>query len=790
MFTSLYGQFDVSGVVLDDLGHPLPSIKVIFVNTDVYDFTDEEGRFRFKDVEMGSYLLMVEHDWYSGEMTIDVNKSVHDLELMISHDLELDQVVISSLRFGGEGSPARTIMNKEDLEGEVDTRDMPFVIQYLPSVVTTSDAGSGIGYTAMRIRGTDQTRINVTINGIPLNDAESQQVFFVDLPDLAAGTESIEVQRGVGSSTNGAAAFGASVNISTNWIHEKPGVRLTGGFGSFNTKKAGLYFHTGKMSNGFYLDGRMSLIESDGYIDRSAASLRSFALSPAYVGEHMSLRYNLIYGHERTQQAWFGIDPETLRTNRRFNPAGSERTPRPYEDQVDDYLQVHHQLHFNTQWSDRTDLGISLHYTPGSGFFEEYKADQLRTEYGYQPILLGQATVNETDLIRRRWLDNHFYGGLFSLSHSRSADQWVVGGGLSQYNGAHFGEVIWAEWAQDINTDDRYYDNTADKLDGHLYMKWRHNWSSKWSTIFDMQYRGIQYHFEGPDVGGTLIDQSDSWGFFNPKIEIQYRPGAHWHFNLFSGLAGKEPNRDDYVESTPNSRPEAEYLWDTEGGVTWSPNNDVQFGVNLYYMRYRDQLVLTGEINDVGAATRMNIPRSHRLGVEFIYQIQNKWPINVEGNVTWSRNRIQDVTLFFDQYDESFNYIGQVSSTVSSTPLPYSPHWIVAIQCSKYMEFNHQFGVRPFINGQFISQQFIDLSGDDANTIDAYDVFDAGLSMNYQTKNKKIWTLQFRLNNVFSKKYSANAWSYPFFVNDTKSFDQGFYPQALRHYYLGLTVEL
>lgn len=782
-------QYRISGQVEDSDGLSRPSVMVRIEPTGQEVISDDDGRFSFEIVPAGDYRLIATDAWLYAEVELHVQHDIDDIIVTISPELNLDAVVISSIRFGAEDKPGRTTLGGRRLEERVDTRDLPYALQHTPGVVVTSDAGAGVGYTAMRIRGSDQTRINVTVNGIPLNDAESQQVFFVDLPDLAADAESIDIQRGVGTSSNGASSFGASVHIETNRIYEDAGVTLTTTAGSFDTYRAGLAFHSGSMGNGFYLDGRVARITSDGYIDRASSTLSSIALSPAWVGEKTSLRYNLLYGHERTYQAWYGINRYQLDTDRTYNPAGQERPISPYPDQVDDYTQVHHQLHLNTELHPRFRLGLSLHYTPGRGYYEEYKADQSRTRYGYTPVTIGDTLIDATDLVRRRWLDNDYYGTVASLEWRPDDGQtWYLGGGWNRYDGRHFGEVVWATWAHGIAGDIPYYDNDAVKTDGHVYMKWQRRWGASVQSFVDLQYRRVHYSFEGPDHEGQLTDQSDELHFFNPKLGFSWAPNSAWAIHLQTGIAQKEPNRDDYTESTTGSRPRPERLWDTELGLTWRGIRGAMVQTTAYCMYYHDQLALTGAINDVGAVTRINVDRSYRYGIEVAAQVYDEWPVDLDASLAWSQNRILSPTLHFDQYDEAFNYLGQVSQILEDGALPFSPEWVGHVMLSRQMPINVTWSWKPFIRSKWVSSQFIDLSSDKANRLDAYHLWDAGLTMTMKSKNKTNLSLRAQVHNLFNEAYASNAWSYGYYIGDQKFYDQGFFPQALRHWDVTLVL--
>jgi iron complex outermembrane receptor protein len=490
-------------------------------------------------------------------------------------------------------------------------RDMPYLLESTPSVVTTSDAGAGIGYTGMRIRGTDPTRINVTLNGIPVNDAESQAVFWVDLPDIASSVTNIQVQRGLGWSQPGTGDFGGSVNVNTMGFHYKPFAELKLGAGSYNTQRGTLSLGSGLINGRFTLEGRGSYIHSDGFIDRARSDLYSFYGSAGYHQDQNNIRFVFAHGDELTYQAWNGV-PEQYVFNqdlRTYNTAGTEKPGTPHDNEVDDYQQTHYQLHFDQAVTPFARLTAALHYTKGKGFFEQYKADQDLTAYG----LAGDTT---TDLIRRLWLDNDFYGFNSTLHFGKPEERYFIFGvGWNTYLGDHYNVVQWTALNGDLEDPHTYYQDDAEKRDWNLFGRTNMKVNQQFDITVDLQGRWIKYQFNGPDVSGGLIDQEVIHAFFNPKLGLTYSLSDKSSLYALTGLNHKEPNRDDYVQSTPVSRPDAEQLWDNELGYRLR-NSSWNLTVTGYYMAYKDQLVPTGRLNDVGAYTRVNVEDSHRAGIE------------------------------------------------------------------------------------------------------------------------------------------------------------------------------
>jgi len=786
---TIFAQHQINGQIVDGENLPVIGEVIQLLPTDKQTVTDDQGEFTFSNISTGEYSISIDTEWWQVNKKITVNNSIDNLIIRSKLILPVEEIIIKSVRFNQEKNPSQTTFSKSEIVNETGAADLPYVLQSTPSLVVTSDAGAGVGYTSMRIRGTDQTRINVTINGIPLNDAESQNVFFVDLPDLASSANSIQIQRGVGTSSHGAASFGASVNVNTHEFSKDANVTLTGLIGSFNTQKASVQFNTGKISNGFYLSGRLSQITSDGYIDRATSDLKSFALSPTYIFNNSSLRYDLLYGKERTYQSWYGVTQDVLETDRTFNEAGTERAFAPHPDQVDDYQQVHHQLHFNSALSDRVSLGVSAHYTPGNGFFEEYKADQSRLDYGFPALLVGTDTIIETDLIRRRWLDNHFYGVVGSMElNTKNNNTWIVGGGWNHYQGRHFGEVVWAEFAQDVHVENKYYDNEADKYDGNIYVKYNHQFSDKFSSYVDLQYRNIVYKFNGPDQNREFIDQTDNLNFFNPKLGLALQLNNNTNIFFQTGIAQKEPNRDDYTESSPLSRPRHEWLWDTELGAAFTYEK-FTFKPNFYYMKYRDQLALNGAINDVGAATRVNVDDSYRLGIELDLAWRASPKLTISGNATFSKNEVVQFDQFVDNYDADFNYIDQQLIQLNNTPLTFSPNSIGFARVDYKLFAGDVFDLNIFANAKHVGEQYVDLSGDENNILDSYQTIDAGIQLDLKGIVGKHLSLRLNANNITEEFYSANGWSYKYILDGEVTYLRGFYPQALRHCNLQATIK-
>ena len=676
---------------------------------------------------------------------------------------ELDEFVLKAIRVTENSPVAHEDILKEELEKINHGVDIPILLDQATSVVTTSDAGAGVGYTGIRVRGSDATRVNVTINGIPLNDSESQGTFWVDLPDLSSSTNDIQIQRGVGTSTNGAGAFGASINLSTfNTVDaSSPYGEISNSFGSFNTQKNTLKLGTGLIDGKWNFEGRLSRIVSDGFIDRASADLNSYYLSGTYLGKKSSIRAIAFSGHETTYQAWYGAPMRLIENDPTYNPY-------EYDNEVDDYTQSHYQLHLSHNSSEKIKLNAAFHYTRGKGYYEQYKgigqnalinyySQENLADYGLDTIFTDSGdTISQTDLIRRRWLDNHFYGLVFSGEYNSEKLQLTVGGGANQYLGKHFGEVIWSQYASNGSIRHPYYDNDATKNDINIYAKMNYKLQSNLDLYVDLQQRYINYEFLGFDNELNNVNQTAELLFFNPKAGVNYQINNNNKIYAFAGIGNKEPNRNDYTNSTPNSRPEHESMLDVELGYALSIDR-LKMNVNLYNMSYQNQLIVTGELNDVGAAIRQNVEDSYRRGIEIAGDVKLLKNLNWRFNATLSENKIASFHEFIDDWDNG----GKVDSIYSNTNIAFSPSVIASSQLVYNPLSSEKYGdlELAFIT-KYVGEQFIDNTSSEYSKLDAYVVND--LRMSYTIKNKlfKEVVLSTWIRNLFNQNYISNAWIY------------------------------
>jgi iron complex outermembrane receptor protein len=692
----------------------------------------------------------------------------------------LSPVEVRAIRAGENAPFTKTNLSKKEI-GKLNLgQDIPFILNQTPSVVVNADAGNGVGYTGIRIRGTDATRINVTLNGIPYNDAESQGTFFVDLPDFSSSVGSIQIQRGVGTSSNGAGAFGASINFSTNEVNKESYVELNNSYGSFNTWKNTIKAGTGLLGEHFVTDVRLSRISSDGYIDRATSDLKSFYFSTAYLANKSSLRLNIFSGKEKTYQAWNGVSETDLKNdNRTINYAGMEKPGEPYNNETDNYWQNHYQLFFDHRFSERLSFNTAFFLTKGRGYYEQYKAGEAYADYGLPD---PSPTITTTDLVRQLWLDNDFYGSIFSLQLKNKLSQFTFGGGWTKYDGNHFGDIIWAQNGLATPTF-RWYDHDAEKADLNIYFKEQTQFVPNWYLFYDLQYRHISYDVNGFRDHPSLTVNS-GFDFFNPKAGISYNKNG-WKGYLSYSIAGKEPNRDDF-EAGINQQPKREKLNDFELGIERT-NKGSYWSAALYYMHYKDQLVLTGQINDVGAYTRTNIPKSYRLGAELQGGAKISSWMNVLANLTLSKNKVLDFTEFIDDYDLG----GQKINQYNETDIAFSPNIVGAATINILPCQNFELSLLS----KYVSKQYLDNTQNENRKLNAF--YTQDVRAIYTIKNipfgigrLKELNLIGQVNNVFNKKYEPNGYTFSYIYGGEAITENYYFPMAGTNFMIGVNVKL
>ena len=777
--TVLYAQRTISGAVTDKTkGQPLTGVSIIIQgNNNNGVLTDAHGRYQLKVPSKGSYRLQASYLGYRTYITtLQGSDAVSELNIPLEETgLFVQPVEISSLRAGKNAPFTTSSLNAEDIKKQNLGQDLPLLLNQLPGVVTNSDAGNGIGYTGMRVRGSDITRINVTVNGIPINDAESSGTFFVDMPDFASSVNSIQLQRGVGTSTNGAGAFGASLNLSTNDFRDKAYGEISNSYGSFNSWKHTVKAGSGLINDHFTIDARLSKISSDGYIDRASSDLHSFYTSAAYISKKTAIRLNVFSGKEKTYQAWNGVPEALLHTDRTYNSAGTEKPGAPYDNETDNYQQDHYQLFLNQEINSKLNFNVALHYTKGKGYYEQYKAQQLFSDYGLSSPVINGRPVDTTDLIRQLWLDNDFYGTVFSVNGTGQKLNWSLGGGWNRYEGGHYGKIIWAQY--DIDKDHKYYDLDAVKTDFNIYWKGEFKLTEAVRLFADLQYRTVRFNIDGFEDNPTLI-QHNTYNFFNPKAGIYYYLNTSSQLYASYSIGNKEPNRDDF-EAGLTQTPKHENLQNVEAGYVFR-NDRVNVQANAYYMYYKNQLVQTGKLNDVGAYTRTNIPKSYRAGVELQGSVKLNEVFTFGANAAFSQNKIKNYTAFVDNYDTGVqDTVHYGNSDISFSPSVVAGYTLTAKPVK---------GLDIDVIGKYVSRQYLDNTGSKERSLNGYYTNDVRLRYSVPQPLFKELGLQVAVNNIFNKKYEPNGASYTWIEGGKLVSDNYYYPMAGTNYMVGLTV--
>ncbi len=700
-------------------------------------------------------------------LNLDANKTLNiDLNEAIE---SLDEVSVQGIRVNADSPITHSNFSKEEISKRNLGQDIPILMNFLPNVVSTSDTGNGIGYTSIRVRGSDNSRVNVTINGIPYNDQESQGTFWVNLQDFASSTENIQLQRGVGTSTNGSGAFGASLNILTDKYNEEASVEINSSLGSFNTFRNNVKFSTGLLNEHFELSGRLSRISSDGYIDRASADLRSYFLQGNYKDDNTLIKAIAFGGNEVTYQSWFGIDRETLETDRTFNPAGmftdENGNMQFYDNEVDNYSQNHYQLHWNQTYNENWSSNLGLNYTYGRGYFEQFVEDADLIFHQIGPVQVGDESITEGDLIRRRWLDNNYYVVNANLNYSNNELDFTAGAFYSLYDGDHFGEVIWSRFAGNGLIRDRYYDGNGTKNEFTTFAKatWRIN--NTWQVYGDLQGRFVTYETTGTNDQRNNFLVDESFDFFNPKFGLSYKADSNNQLYLSYGRAHREPRRQDF-ENGVNS---AERLDDFELGWRYAKPK-ASINANIYYMHYEDQLVLTGALDDVGNPIRQTSGESYRLGLEIEGNFRINEKLIIQPNVAVSENKNQGFVA---------NLNGQLVD-LGNTTISYSPSFIAGNQISYSVMNNFQINVLS----KYVGEQYMGNIDSDVSKLDAFFVND--LNLIYTIKNIPVFdeiVLTGLINNIFDEEFVSNGYFFTFDGDDgsgniTTFEGAGFYPQA------------
>ncbi|GHT76531.1 TonB-dependent receptor [Bacteroidia bacterium] len=702
----------------------------------------------------------------------------------------LQEVEVVSVRANSKTPVAYSNMNKREIADFNFGQDIPFLLTLTQSVIVTSDAGTGIGYTGFRVRGTDANRINITTNGIPLNDSESHGVFWVNMPDFASSLQDLQIQRGVGTSTNGAGAFGASINMKTENISLQSYGEFDGSYGSFNTAKATFKLGSGLINNHWAFDARLSSITSDGFIDRASVDLKSYFAQGAYINDKTIVKFITFGGKEKTYHAWDGVPDYILgEGNRTYNPSGyrgddENGNPLYYKNQTDNYEQTHYQLSLLQQLTPHLNLNAALHYTKGKGYYEEYKTRKKYIEYDLDTLFAGNDTITKSDLVRRKYLDNDFYGGIFSLDYKKEKWDVSLGGGANYYDGNHFGKVIWMkDYAFDPNfaPDYEYYRSTGKKTDANIYLKANYQLLNNLNIYGDVQYRYIDYKIKGKnDVWDWNIGEmqnlnvAENFNFFNPKAGLFYQLNKENTLYGSVAVAHREPNRNNYTDAGLNEIPKAERLLDYELGYKFQ-NRTFSAGANLYYMQYKDQLVLTGKVNEIGEPLTSNVPDSYRAGVELMFGAKITSWLSWNGNLTLSENKIKNYTEYVLVDDGNSP---QKEEYYGNSPIAYSPN----VVANNLFSFHYK-GFRANLQSSYVSKQYLDNTGNNDRSIDAYFVNNLILGYTFKPQGLKELSVNLQVNNLFNEKYETNGWVWAaYYTNEAGGLDpyveKSYFPQA------------
>ena len=776
----------VTGMVKDLEGEVLVGANVMVNNSMLGVSTNRDGMFELALDASKSYEITVSYMGYE-TYVFDVTppfKERYDLELSTSMFIA-DEVVVRATRAGNLTPMAYENMEKEEIAAQNMGQDMGYLLSLTPSLVQSSESGTGIGYTNFRIRGADPSRINITVDGIPLNDAESQQVFWVNMPSFTSSLSSIQVQRGVGTSTNGAAAFGATVNMQTETPSREAYADISSTFGSYNTWINTVKVGTGLIKDRLSFDFRYSNLKSDGYVDYASSDNQSMQFTGTYFTKKGRIKANVILGEQHSGISWWGVDEVTLDTNRTYNPAGQYVTPsgenRYYENQTDNYWQNHYHLVYSTNLSEDLLLNAALFYVDGKGYYEQFKLDQAVSDYYLPPIITDSDTSTHTDLVRQKWLDNDFYGGIFSLIYSLDRLKLTGGGGLNKYVGDHFGEIIWMRIAGDTEKDHEWYRNSSEKWDGNLYLKSNYQLTSALNLFADVQYRHVNYLMEGIDDDGYMreLDQEHVFDFFNPKIGAQLEINATQYAYASFSIGNREPTRQNFKDATgdPESTPRAERLRDLELGYSFS-SKSLAVAVNLYYMDYKNQLVPTGELSQDGYPIMTNVPDSYRAGIELSIGIQPFSFLEWNANLTLSRNKIRDFVESYVDYNSS-TWEGTASSRdLGDVDIAYSP----SVISSSDLVFHLAKSMEVHLISQYVSEQYFVNTMNENMKLDSWFVNNLRIDYSFPVRKLGVIGLQFQVNNLFSTLYENNAYGGTWWQDGEEYYWSAYFPQATINY--------
>lgn len=802
---------NVKGKIVDSEGKPLAGASIVVMNSFLGTSSDANGNFN----------LNLREGKVSLEFSFIGYKSLFKEVIVVGKDLDLgeielsavgfltEEVIVKATRVGDNVPMAFTNIDGDELRRMNPVQDIPYLLELTPSFVATSESGTGVGYTNYRIRGTDPTRINVTINGIPLNDSESQTVFWVNMPDFASSVSNVQIQRGVGTSTNGAAAFGASINFQTTTTSVEPYANISLVGGSFNTFKQTVNAGTGIMEKGFSFDVRLSNLQSDGYVYNSFSDNQAAMITGAWHGDKSFVRINFMHGKERTGISWWGCPADSLETNRTFNPAGVYEDPfgnmQYYHDQTDNYRQTHFQLLYSNKISSKLDINTALHYTRGDGYYEQFRANERLSRYGLEPILIfvppiisngdtipiNQVSINRMDLIRRRMMSNDFYGATMSLNYAKSRMNLSAGAAWNIYDGNHYGRIIWMRYAGETEMNHEWYYNEGLKTDGNAFVKLNYEIIEGVFAYGDIQYRNIFYKMQGndndlmPDGTQKILDQEHIFHFVNPKAGIYYNLSEKMNLYFSFAMANREPTRTHFKDATgdPNKQPLPEQLKNYEFGYVYKSFN-YSTGINIYYMDYKNQLIPTGERSSVGYDIMTNVSESYRMGVELQAAARFSEIFSVNANLTLSQNKIQNFSTWVSFYDEYWSEVDYQKFEIGETDIAYSPNIIGGL--SLVVTPLSNLNISVFNN--YVGAQYFDNTSSINRMLDPYFVSNVRIDYRFTTKLIKEIELNFTVNNIFNNLYSNNAIGGLYYMEGVSQTWASFFPQAGIHFMGGLRL--
>ena len=771
---------EITGKVTDDKGNSLAGAAIAIRNSFLGTYSGIDGSFILEVPKDGKYELDVTFIGFKpASQVVIVNKTIQANFILIPRDIMTDEVVVNGTRAGNKTPVTFTNLSNEIISKRNNGQDLPFLIALTPSLIETSETGTGIGYTGLRIRGTDGSRINVTLDGIPLNDAESQQVFWVDMPDLSSSVDNIQVQRGVGTSSNGSGAFGASINIETKSPDNLPYAEISSTAGSFGTMKNTISAGTGLLSGKFAFQMRVSNIKSDGYIERTGVNNRSAYFSGVFISGKSRLKANLILGEEHTGISWWGVPQDKLATDRRYNPAGEftdeNGNIQHYDNESDNYKQNHFQLIYSLNINKYLFLHTAFHYTFGQGYYEEYREDQSYADYGLNNVSYGLTQIKATDLIRRKWMSNDFYGLVYSLDYKKDRIDAKLGGGVNSYLGDNYGRIIWMRNAGNTQKDYQWYLNNSTKNEFNIYGKINFKLSEKLNAFGDMNYRYIYYQLKGPDDDLRSLSVVHDYSFLNPKAGIFYSPTNNQDAFISVAVAHKEPTRSDYKEAAGDNTvtPKPESLYDIEAGYNLR-KNVLAVGVNLFGMFYKDQLVPTGQLSSVGYPIMTNVDMSYRTGIEITAGLKPSKMVVWNLNMTLSSNRIIDFTEYYTDYISSIDAYQYKSKALGDVDLAYSPSFI----SSSDFELNLAEWIKLHLITKYVGKQYFDNTRSSERQMDPYIVNNFRIDCTIPVHGIKSVDLQIYVNNLLNNKYENNAYGGSWYEDGKENTWAYYFPQA------------